>query len=122
MGQLGNSFNATQQDAQATSDAKGGDVLGTTLGTAGSLVSMSDERLKKNITKLYEMEDGINIYSWDWTDDALQFVGDTRTVGVIAQEVQEIIPEAVSVADNGYLQVDYSLIFKGLSCRSLQAS
>jgi hypothetical protein len=60
----------------------------------------SDERLKENIDKVGETNDGQNIYKYN-------FKGDPRTqIGLIAQEVAKDHPEAVSKKD-GYLTVDY---------------
>ncbi|MFA7520594.1 tail fiber domain-containing protein, partial [Shewanella sp.] len=68
----------------------------------------SDIRLKKNIKKIGEMK-GINIYKWDWEDNVEEIVGDSPTVGVIAQEVAHI-PNAVIMDKSGYLKVDYRWI------------
>ena len=87
---------------QAIGDAAGG------VGTAvGALNAMSDIRLKENITKI-GVDNGFNIYSWDWNKKGIELGADKYpTIGVIAQEVQEIRPEAVST-ENGYLKVDYA--------------
>jgi len=74
-------------------------------------VFSSDVRLKENITKVGTTADGINLYTWDWTEDAKSLVKDQPAYGVIAQEVQHIIPEAVSTGTDGYLMVNYSKIF-----------
>jgi len=66
----------------------------------------SDIRLKENITKVGVTNDGINLYRY-------RFIGEeTYEIGVIAQEVQEIIPSAVFTGDDGYLRVDYGQILK----------
>lgn len=76
---------------------------------AGSIYSaFSDVRLKKNIKFDTETDDGIKLYTWDWTDEAYDLVGNQSTYGVLAQEVIKTHPEAVSVDDSGYLKVDYS--------------
>jgi hypothetical protein len=77
----------------------GGSVLGNWL------KPNSDERLKTNI-KFSHVENGYNIYTWDWIDG---FDGNYNK-GVIAQEVLEINPDAVVVNPNGYYGVDYSAI------------
>ena len=64
----------------------------------------SDVRLKKNIKPEGNI-DGVNMYSWDWKDDA-PVKGDMN-YGVLAQEVAQTHPGAVFEAD-GYLTVDYS--------------
>ena len=71
---------------------------------------MSDRRLKKNIQSIGKLGQH-NFYTWDWTDEALDIVGDQPTIGPIAQEVANITPEAVSVGRDGYLRVDYRRMF-----------
>ena len=67
----------------------------------------SDERLKDNITPI---EDplakvvSISGNTFDWNDKSEKSGHD---VGLIAQEIQEILPEAVIQRGNGYLAVDY---------------
>ena len=64
----------------------------------------SDARLKTNI-RPEGVIDGVNMYSWDWKDDAP--VRGDMNYGVLAQEVALTHPDAVSEVD-GYLAVDYS--------------
>jgi len=60
----------------------------------------SDVRLKTDIENIGKSSLGVNIYSF-------KYKGDDKTYqGVMAQEV----PWASSIAENGYLQVDYSKV------------
>ena len=70
-------------------------------GKAGSL--FSDIRLKKNIKKISTRPDGLNIYEFDY------IWGGGRQVGLMAQEVQGLYPDAVSES-GGYLMVNYSKV------------
>jgi hypothetical protein len=66
----------------------------------------SDRALKKDIIRVGASPSGIPTYNF-------KFIGDiTRSVyyGVMAQDIQESHPSAVSKGKNGYLLVDYSLI------------
>lgn len=74
--------------------------------------STSDIRLKTNVTKIKDPLDKlgkINGYMYDWIEN-----GDTphkgRDVGVIAQEIEEILPELTITRDNGYKAVKYDKI------------
>ena len=72
------------------------------------LTSSSDRRLKKNIEPAQSASqkiDDINVYQFDWIED-----GKHEDFGVVAQEMQEVFPEAVVVQDpeTGYLGIDYS--------------
>lgn len=85
--------------------------LGQIAGIAGSLgfAPFSDARLKDNVTRIGE-EKGYNVYTWEWNDKAKELGIDTPTVGVMAQEVLETNPDAVSVNENGYYQVNYGAL------------
>ena len=67
----------------------------------------SDIRLKENI-KFSKKIGKYNYYNWTWNKSAKEMGVETPTFGVLAQEVQEINPDAVSVSDSGYLVVNYS--------------
>ena len=85
---------------------------GTGAGT-GAAAGASDIRLKKNINLLGKLGN-FNIYSWDWNEKGIEIGAiDMPTVGVLAQEVLEVMPEAVIIGDDGYYRVDYNKIFEG---------
>ena len=69
------------------------------------LAFMSDARLKE-IVEHVEQIDGVNLYTWDWREDAP--VTSPMNYGVMAQEVAETHPEAVTTGEHGYMVVDYS--------------
>lgn len=75
----------------------------------GTAAAASDVRLKKNIQHRGNVN-GINFYSWDWNDEGLKLAGDQIGFGVIAQELLGIKPDAVSLGDDGYLRVNYSMV------------
>lgn len=94
---------------QQTQGMAGG--IGSLLGGISTAWNaFSDVRLKQNISKVGEVR-GVNLYTWDWKPWALDIVGDQPGFGVIAQELAEVKPEAVSVGDDGFLRVDYSQVF-----------
>lgn len=69
---------------------------------------LSDVRLKKDIELVDQLDNGIEVYTWKWTDEAKSLGADDKnTRGVIAQKVMETIPEAVVVGKSGYYMVDY---------------
>jgi hypothetical protein len=80
--------------------------LGGTAGTLGTIASFlgafSDRRLKKDIVHVGK-ENGFNIYKFSYIDKP------NRTfIGVMADEVEKIMPEAVFETSTGYKGVDYS--------------
>ena len=70
----------------------------------------SDQRLKDNVTPI---EDplakvlSISGNTFDWNEKSNKSGHD---VGLIAQEINEVLPEAVTTRDNGYLAVDYQRV------------
>jgi hypothetical protein len=71
---------------------------------------VSDIRLKRDIQQLGRSADGIGIYRYKY------LWSDTSYVGVMAQEVAAIEPEAISSGPDGYLRVDYTRL--GLSLQT----
>lgn len=70
----------------------------------GDVNSTSDRRLKENIspiTNALEIINGMNGVYYNFVDQP------KRNVGLIAQEVGDAIPEAVSVNQKGYMTVSY---------------
>lgn len=86
----------------------GGITAGASDVVAEFVKKYSDVSLKTNIEPVGKLPNGINLYTWDWTEKGKELAGDTPTYGVLAQEVQQIIPEAVTRGEHGYLTVDYS--------------
>lgn len=79
--------------------------------------SGSDKRLKTNILKIdnaLSKVNKINGITYDWTEEALksrkteeELFGRRRESGVIAQEIEEVLPEVVMDRDDGYKAVRY---------------
>lgn len=76
--------------------------------TAGaSIYAASDVNLKFNIKRTGVLPTGVNTYTWDWNEEGQKITGQKSGKGVLAQEVRERFPEAVMLAKNGYLMVNY---------------
>lgn len=81
--------------------------LGNLLGLGGLAATIfSDRRLKKNIKKIAEI-DGFNWYEWDWNIVAQKMGLKGSCQGVMADEVINFFPDAVSLR-NLFMIVDYS--------------
>ena len=103
--QAGLGFNAanamTAAGSQSSGSSKSKPGIGGFLGQLASGVAASDERLKMNITKLGEFDNGLGIYQYDYIDGRGPFVG------VMAHEVEAKLPEALGPEIAGYKTVDY---------------
>jgi hypothetical protein len=73
--------------------------------------STSDIRLKENITPILNpiaKIEAIGGYTFDWKPEHKDLHGfEGHDVGVIAQEIEVIMPELVTTRDNGYKAVKY---------------
>jgi hypothetical protein len=71
----------------------------------------SDKRHKNNIQTIpnaLEKVTKLNGVTWEWNDDVHEVTKSTPKTGLIAQEVQEVLPEVVKTRDDGFLALDYS--------------
>jgi len=76
---------------------------GTFSGLASGLASLfSDRRLKSNITRIGTHPLGIGLYEYD--------IFGTRQRGVMADEVEQVLPEAVSTHESGFKMVNYGML------------
>jgi hypothetical protein len=87
-----NAYN--QQVAEANAQTAGMYSLG-----GAALGAFSDRRLKSNIVRIGTHPIGVGIYEYD--------IFGSRQIGVMAQELMEVMPEAVHQHPSGYLMVDY---------------
>ena len=86
-------------------------VVGAILATNDVVAfASSDERLKENIEVIgsaVEKVEAINGVSFDWIPMEGVHVHSGHDVGVIAQDVEKVLPELVTTRDNGYKAVKY---------------
>jgi hypothetical protein len=97
-----NAYN--QQVAQQNANTAGmfnlgGSVLGAAGAAGGFGALFSDRRLKSNIVKVGDHPLGIGIYEYD--------IFGHRERGVMAQELMQVMPDAVHQHSSGYFMVDY---------------
>jgi hypothetical protein len=78
--------------------------VGGTITATGDVIAYSDQKLKKNITTIEHALDKVKALrgvEYDRVED------DAHSVGLIAQEVQEVIPSVVRESSDGTLGVAY---------------
>jgi hypothetical protein len=105
---MGNSVKVIDGFSTELSDSV---VISGSLKVTGDITafSTSDERLKSNITPILDGLDKlgeIHGYSYEWVKND-HHENEGPDIGVIAQEIEKIAPEAVVTRDNGYKAVRY---------------
>jgi len=118
------SFDFTARDIQARSIGVGTTPAGTSgdIRATGNITAYysSDRRLKENIANIANALaklQSINGVEFDWTDDYIAKHGGLdntfmrkHDVGVIAQEIEAVMPEVVTLRSDGYMAVRYEKI------------
>lgn len=100
---------ANAQNAAQNSFTSGLMGLGGTLGGA-ALLKYSDIRTKENIKAIGWLPNGLPVYEYEYKPEWKNEAGHGKFIGVMAHEVEQIIPEAVVTKENGYKMVNYSLL------------
>ena len=70
----------------------------------------SDIRMKENIELVGQLPSGLNVYNFEYKPEFKALAGHGKFTGVMAQEVEKVIPDAVATMSNGYKAVNYSLV------------
>jgi hypothetical protein len=71
---------------------------------AAAIMALSDRRLKADVEKLGERPDGLGVYAFRYLWSPV------RHIGVMAQEVLDVKPEAVVHLPGGYMAVNYGAL------------
>jgi hypothetical protein len=90
--------------------------------------STSDRNFKENITPIPNALEKISKISgntYDWKEDMKDFHGfEGNDVGVIAQEIEEVLPQLVTTRETGYKAVKYdklvALLIEGIKEQQTQ--
>ena len=75
-------------------------ILGGLMGFGGKLISLSDRRAKKDIKKVGEVR-GLGLYDFKYKGS------DKPQRGLMAQDVEKKVPDAVMTGRDGFKRVDY---------------
>jgi hypothetical protein len=97
-------FQAAQATATNANNTATSAIGGLAKMGAAAIPLMSDRRLKENIVRVGATPAGVPVYEYNLLGS------DERTTGVMAQELLETQPDAVSVGDDGFYRVDYSKV------------
>lgn len=102
---INNAFNA-QMGAYNSQVAQNNAMTGGLfqLGAAALPMMFSDVRLKENIKRVGYTDSGLPVYTYNYKGDI------TPQMGVMAQDVEKVKPEAVATHASGYKMVRYDLV------------
>jgi hypothetical protein len=106
MAMISGSYGSTSTSRSSTGSNPLQQIAGLGLAGAGLF---SDRRLKDVIAHVATADNGAKLYLFRYTTHAVKDFGmpSAVQVGPLAQEVAEIVPEAVYEHPSGYLMVDY---------------
>ena len=86
------------------------DLTGASSGTSGdgtAMMAASDPAYKENVIRVGEHPAGFGLYLFDYKAEFRNAFGHGRKFGVMADEVEAVLPAAVSVDADGYRAVNY---------------
>ena len=84
--------------------------VGSVNGDGGPGMMPSDCALKENVVRIDDHPLGIGLYLFDFKPQYRDRHGHGRQFGVMADEVETVMPAAVSVSPRGHKQVDYVML------------
>ena len=99
---LGSQFGTSASTAQNNPGLMG--MLGGGVQGLGLLSMLSDRRAKENIRRVGQTDSGLAIYIYNYIGNAMP------QMGVMAQEVEKVLPDAVSMRPDGFKQVNYGML------------
>jgi hypothetical protein len=110
LGATGMNFNAQMGGYNAQAAERNNMMQG--LFSLGGAAMMSDIRTKENIKQIDFMPNGLPVYEYEYKPEFKDHpqAGHGKFVGVMAQEVEQMYPRAVTTLDNGYKAVNYGLL------------
>ncbi len=99
-------------NAVANSNNSGAGGLGSLLGGAASLYTAfgSHPNYKTNVVRVGDHPLGIGGYEFDYRPEYAEKWGDGRHRGVMATELEAVLPEAVKRDADGHVVVDYAML------------
>jgi hypothetical protein len=73
--------------------------------------NLSDINAKQNIQKIGVLDNGLNLYKYEYKPEYQAEGGYGIQIGVMAQEVEQVIPDAVMQRADGLKAVNYSMVY-----------
>jgi len=100
---------AADQQAQGAFASGLGSALGSAAGAYGAFKT-SDVHAKQDIVQVGRLDNGFPLYVFQYKPEFRDECGHGFHIGVMAQDVEQIIPDAVSVRVDGYKMVNYEKV------------
>lgn len=76
----------------------------------GNTKACSERRIKENIVRIGTHPTGFGLYLFDYQPNYRAKWGHAKQFGVMIDEVETVMPDAVSVGADGYKLVDYNML------------
>jgi hypothetical protein len=104
-------YNAQMGDFNAKQAAQANFNQGI-FGLGGAAIMASDIRMKENIKQIHWLPNGLPVYEYEYKAEFKDhpLAGHGKFVGVMAQEVEMVQPEAVITNTDGYKMVNYGVL------------
>ena len=85
----------------------------------GVMTMSSDRACKTDVTRIGTHPLGIGLYLFDYKARFSELAGHGRQFGVMADEVEAVMPDAVAMHPDGFKRVNYAMLGIDLSRRCL---
>jgi hypothetical protein len=111
VGTLGvNKYSADLQRYRADAESSAG--FGKALGQLGSayIMSGSDINIKQHVHQIGTLTNGFPLYAFEYKPEYQDAWGHGIQIGVMAQDIELTLPDAVSIHPDGYKLVDYDKV------------
>ena len=79
-------------------------------GVTAGMTMPSDRAIKESIVRIGTHPLGVGLYLFDYNTQYRQSGRTARNFGVMADEVEAVLPEAVGIHANGYKAVNYAML------------
>jgi len=96
--------------AQANAENANRNAMMQGLFSLGGAAMMSDIRTKENIKYLGDLTNGLPFYEFEYKPEFKAIGGEGKFIGVMAQDVEKVQPEAVIELPSGYKMVNYGAL------------
>jgi hypothetical protein len=103
-------INSNYQNQLAASNSRNSALSSGLFGLGSAAIGLSDRRMKMNVRRIGQLDNGLPVYGFRYIDG----IGPYQ-IGVMAQEVEDIVPEAViKIGKDKIRMVNYEKLAKAI--------